>query len=69
MQMQNVMLGISVFRAPLSQETRILIPLQTSENAGKDITARKAPPMKCLAQWVLLQIRKGMMLFRIASIV
>jgi hypothetical protein len=69
MQLQNVMPVISVFRAPLSQETRISIPRQTSENAGKDITARKAPPMKCLALWVLLQIRKGMMLFRIASIV
>jgi hypothetical protein len=69
MQLQNVMPGISVFRAPLSQETIISIARPPSESAGKDITARKALLMRCLALWVLPQIRKGTTLFRIALIV
>jgi hypothetical protein len=69
MLLQNVMPVISVFWAPLSQETITSIVRPPSENAGKDITARKAPPMKCLALWVLPQIRKATMLFKIASIV
>lgn len=69
MQLQTAMPGFTVFWAPLSQATNSSVPRQPSENAGKDITARKAPPTKCLALWVLLQIRKGTMLCRIAKIV
>ena len=69
MLLQNAMPGISVFWAPLSQETITSIARPPSENAGKDITALKAPPMRYLVLRVLPQIMKGTTLFRIALIV